>query len=142
MRTFVSRLICAVLLMLVSFLANAQVIKIPLSGLGDIPATGDLSINPALLENGELTLGDQRTQQFSITHTGDAEAQNIDILSVEVGGQDSYDFTSDYVGYNALPAGQTLNFSVTFSPATLGYKKAFLRIEHSGEEKLRGQVLT
>ena len=102
MRTFVSRLICAVLLMLVSFLANAQVIKIPLSGLGDIPATGDLSINPALLENGELTLGDQRTQQFSITHTGDAEAQNIDILSVEVGGQDSYDFTSDSVSYTHL----------------------------------------
>ena len=86
-----------------------------------------------MLENGEIQLGLQKTQQFSITHTGSSDDLNVEILSVEVGGQDSYDFSSDYAGFNTLTAGQTLNFTVTFSPVTLGYKKAFLRIEHSGE---------
>ena len=78
----------------------AQSIKIPLSGTGDVPSSTDVAINPALLENGEVELGLQRVQGFELSHTGGADAQAIEILSIEVGGQDSYDFTSDYVGYN------------------------------------------
>lgn len=125
--------LCGMLFLFASSMSNAQTIKIPLSGTGDVPSSFGLSVNPALLENGEIELGEQKSQQFSITHTGGADEQAIEILSVEVGGQDSYEFASDYVGYNTLNAGQSFDFSVTFSPVTLGYKKAFLRIEHSGE---------
>jgi len=123
----------AVSLLLASLTTHANTIKIPLSGTGEVPSSFGLSVNPALLENGEITVGNQKTQQFTITHTGNADSQNIEILSVEVGGQDSYDFSADYAGYNTLNAGSTIDFSVTFTPVTLGYKKAFLRIEHSGE---------
>lgn len=125
--------LCAIIFAFASFITNAQTITIPLSGTGEVPSSFGLSVNPALLENGEVELGLQRSQEFTITHTGGPEEPNIEILSVEIGGQDSYDFTSDYAGYNTLNTGQSFNFSVTFSPVTLGYKKAFLRIEHSGE---------
>lgn len=125
--------LCAVIFAFASFITNAQSIKIPLSGTGEVPSSFGLNVNPALLENGEIEVGAQKTQQFTISHTGGADEPNIEILSVEIGGQDSYDFVSDYAGYNTLNSGQSFDFSVTFTPVTLGYKKAFLRIEHSGE---------
>ena len=124
---------CALFLVVASFIANAQTLKIPLSGVGQIPSTSGLSLNPTLLENGQVELGTQKSQQFSISHTGNAKDLDIEIFSVTVGGQDPGDFITDYVGYNVISAGQTLNFDVTFSPVSLGAKKAFLRIEHSGE---------
>lgn len=138
----VSLRVIAILLAFASFIAHADTIKIPISGTGEVPSTNGLSVNPALLENGEIEIGASKVQEFAITHTGAADDQAIEILSVEVGGQDSYDFVSDYVGYNLLEAGQTFNFSVTFSPATLGYKKAFLRVEHSGENSPHLVLLT
>ena len=124
---------CALFLVVASFIANAQTLKIPLSGVGQIPSSSGLSLNPTLLENGQVELGTQKSQQFSISHTGNAKDLDIEIFSVTVGGQDPGDFITDYVGYNVISAGQTLNFDVTFSPVSLGAKKAFLRIEHSGE---------
>ena len=124
---------CASFLLLASSMANAQTLEIPLSGVGQVPSSFGLSFNPALLENGEVELGTQRTQQLSVTHTGGAEDLDIEVFSVTVGGQNSSDFITEYVAYNAISAGQTLNFNITFSPVTLGAKKAFLRIEHSGE---------
>ena len=138
----VAQRVCILFFALTSFITHADTIQIPLSGIGEVPSLDGLSINPSLLENGEIELGAQKVQEFSISHTGGADSPNIDILSVEVGGQDSYDFVSDYVGYNALTAGQVLNFSVTFNPVTIGYKKAFLRIEHSGENSPHLVLLT
>ena len=134
--------LCLLPLLFASFTAIAQTIQIPISGTGDIPDSNELAVNPSLLENGEVELGTQRAQEFSISHTGGADALNIEILSVEIGGQDSYDFISDYAGYNTLAAGQPLVFTVNFAPTTLGYKKAFLRIEHSGENSPHLVLLT
>ena len=133
---------CVLFFVFASFITAADTIQIPFSGIGEVPSLDGLSINPSILENGEIEIGGQKVQEFSVSHIGDADTQSIDILSVEVGGQDSYDFVSDYVGYNTLEAGQTFNFSVTFSPVTLGYKKAFLRVEHSGENSPHLVLLT
>jgi len=138
----VAQRVCVLCFVLASFITSADTIQIPLSGIGEVPSVDGLSVNPSLLENGEIEIGAQKVQEFSISHIGDADSQNIEVLSVEVGGQDSYDFVSDYVGYNTLVAGQTFSFSVTFSPVTLGYKKAFLRIEHSGENSPHLVLLT
>jgi len=72
-----------------------------------------LAFRPSLLENGEVELGLQRAHEIEISHTGGADASAIEILSIEIGGQDSYDFTSDYVGYNILETSQNLRFNVT-----------------------------
>ena len=134
--------LCVLVFALSSFIVSADTIQIPLSGTGEVPSTTDMVVNPALLENGEVEVGAQRVQEFAISHTGGADAAAIEIWSIEVGGQDSYDFTSDYAGYNILETGQTVNFGVTFSPVTLGYKKAFLKIEHSGENSPHLVLLT
>ena len=101
---YVAHRACVLFFVLASFTSTADTIQIPLSGIGEVPSLDGLSINPSILENGEIELGAQKLQEFSVSHTGDGGAQNIDILSVEVGGQDSYDFVSDYVGYNTLEA--------------------------------------
>ncbi len=133
---------CLLALVFASFMARAETIQIPLSGVGEVPSSAEMAVNPALLENGEVEVGAQRLQEFEISHTGGAESSPVEILSIEVGGQDSYEFSSDYAGYNILEVGQTIKFGVSFSPVTLGYKKAFLRIEHSGENSPHLVLLT
>ena len=129
----VAQRLCVLLFVFACTTIHADTLQIPLSGMGETPSSGELVVNPALLENGEIELGAQKVQNFSISHTGGPDALSIEIQSIEIGGQDSFDFISDYVGYNVLETGQTIDFSVTFAPVTLGYKKAFLRINHSGE---------
>ncbi len=112
--------------------ANADTIKIPLSGIGSVPSTAALAVSPAIMELGDVEIGSQKAQNFSITYSGDTSNGPAEIYSVEVSGEDSFDFTSNYSGYTSLENGQSVDFAVTFSPVTLGSKKAFLRIEHSG----------
>ena len=47
-------------------------------------------------------------------------------------GLDAYEFSVNSTGTTSLYPGQNTQFDVTFAPATLGEKTAFLRIEHSG----------
>lgn len=122
--------------------ASADTIQIPLSGVGEVPTPDELTINPAILENGDIKVGTEKVQQFTITHRGGEGAASIEILGIEISGQDSYDFSSDYAGYNLLEAGQALNFNITFAPVTLGYKKAILKIEHSGVDSPHIVLLT
>ena len=138
----VAQRLCVLLFVFACTTIHADTLRIPLSGMGEVPSSGELVVNPALLENGEIELGNQKVQNFSISHTGGPEALSIEVLSVEIGGQDSFDFVSDYVGYNILETGQTIDFTVTFAPVTLGYKKAFLRINHSGENSPHLVLLT
>ena len=138
----VAQRLCVLLFVFACTTIHADTLQIPLSGMGETPSSGELVVNPALLENGEIELGAQKVQNFSISHTGGPDALSIEIQSIEIGGQDSFDFISDYVGYNVLETGQTIDFSVTFAPVTLGYKKAFLRINHSGENSPHLVLLT
>jgi len=125
-----------------SSLATAEVIQIPLSGVGNVRSSSELNISPAILKNGDVEIGDQKAQQFEITHIGDPVDGPIEILAVSVGGEDSFDFITNYAGFTSLAAGEKIDFSVTFSPVTLGLKKAFLRIEHSGENSPHLVLLT
>ena len=112
--------------------ASAQTLQIPLSGIGTVQSTDQLGVNPPLLASGDVELGSQSTQSFEISHQGDATVAPIDIISLTVEGQDSFEFSVDNTASASLAPGQTLQFNVTFAPATLGEKTAFLRVEHSG----------
>lgn len=136
------RKIVPAILFFFSSCAIAEVIQIPLSGMGNVRSSSELNISPALLKNGEVEIGNQKVQEFEITHIGDPIDGPIDILSVSIGGEDSFDFVTNYSGFTSLEAGDEIDFSVTFSPVTLGLKKAFLRIEHSGENSPHLVLLT
>ena len=135
-------LFTSLLLVLCSTNARADTIQIPLSGIGSVPSSAELSVSPPLLELGDVEIGSQKAQEFSISYTGDTNEGPAEIFSVEVSGEDGYDFASDYAGYSTLENGQSVNFSVTFAPSTLGNKKAFLRIEHSGGNSPHMVLLT
>ncbi|MEM7255752.1 MAG: choice-of-anchor D domain-containing protein [Pseudomonadota bacterium] len=113
-------------------IVSADTIKIPLSGIGSVPSSAELAVSPVIMELGDVEIGSQKSQEFSITYSGDTSEGLAEIYSVEVNGEDAFDFTNNYAGYTSLENGQSVNFSVTFSPVTLGQKKAFLRIEHGG----------
>lgn len=100
--------------------------------MGSIPSSAELTVSPPLLDLGDVEIGSQKNQEFTLSYNGDTSSGPAEILSVEVSGEDSYDFVTDYSGYTTLDNGQSVNFQVIFSPSTLGNKKAFLRIEHSG----------
>ncbi len=127
----IERLIPALLLFFSTQLA-AESIQIPLSGIGSLPSSSELTVKPPILAIGDIEIGSAKVQDFEITYSGGTEDTAVDIYSVEVGGEDSYDFTSDFPGSATLNNGDNVKFSVSFNPATLGDKKAFLRIEHSG----------
>jgi glucose/arabinose dehydrogenase len=112
--------------------AAADTIKIPLSGIGSVPSDTELVVSPVIIDVGEVQIGAQGSKDLSITYSGETDEGAAEIYSVEISGEDSYDFVDNYGGYTTLDNGQSVNFTVTFQPATLGQKKAFLRIEHSG----------
>lgn len=127
----IARLIPALLLLCSAQLA-AETIQIPLSGIGSLRSSSELTVNPPILEIGDIEIGSEKVQDFEITYSGGSEETAVDVYSVEVGGEDSYDFTTNFPGSATLNSGESVKFSVSFNPATLGNKKAFLRVEHSG----------
>lgn len=127
------RLIPAIFsLLLCSTQLAAETIKIPLSGIGSLRSSSELTVNPPILALGDVELGSEKVQEFEITYSGGSEDTAVDIYSVEIGGEDSYDFTTSFPGSATVNSGASVKFSVSFNPATLGNKKAFLRVEHSG----------
>ncbi len=138
---FLSKFLCLVLCTAFAG-AQAETIKIPLSGSGTVKSSNELSVKPALLDSGEVEIGSNKVQQFEITHTGATTDADVEIYSIEVGGQDSFDFITNYSGYTSLASSDKIGFNVTFSPVTLGGKKAFLRIEHSGTNSPHLVLLT
>ncbi len=126
------RLIPAILALLASAYVHAETVQIPLSGFGSVPSSTELTVAPPILDVGDVKIGFESVQNFSITYNTDSNALPVDIMLVEIAGEDSFDFTTDFAGSATLQPGQVLNFSVAFNPVTLGAKKAFLRIEHSG----------
>ena len=56
-------------LSLCSSAVRADTIQIPLSGIGSIPSSAELSVSPALLELGDVEIGSQKAQEFSVSYT-------------------------------------------------------------------------
>lgn len=112
--------------------SQAESLQIPLSGIGTVQSTDQLEVSPPLMTIGDVEFGSLKTQSFEITHQGDITVAPIDIISLTLEGQDSNEFIVENSTSVSLVPGQTMQFDITFAPATLGEKTAFLRIEHSG----------
>ena len=112
-------------------IAQAETLQIPLTGIGTVQSSDQLDINPPLLSSGDVELGQQSVQTFDITHIGGANQLPIDIYSVNVEGNDAFEFVVDNANSVSIAPDEKIQLTVTFAPATLGEKTAFLRIEHS-----------
>ena len=112
-------------------IATADTLQIPLSGIGAVQSSDQLGVNPPLLDSGDVEIGQQDVQTFDITHLGDASQLPIDIYSVNIEGNDAFEFAVNNATSTSIAPDEKIQLAVTFSPATLGDKTAFLRIEHS-----------
>lgn len=112
-------------------IAQADTLQIPLSGIGAVQSSDQLDINPPVFNSGDVELGQQNTQTIDITHLGDVNQLPIDIYSVNIEGNDAFEFAVSNAISTSIAPGEKFQLAVTFSPATLGDKTAFMRIEHS-----------
>ena len=123
-------------------LAHAETLQIPLSGIGSVQSSDQLGVNPSLINTGDVEIGQQQVQTIDITHKGDASQLPIDVYSVNVEGNNAFEFVVSNSTSASIAPGGSIQFEVTFSPATLGDKTAFLRIEHSAPSSPHLVLLT
>jgi hypothetical protein len=84
-----------------------------LAGNGVVSTGGQLTLNPASLDFGDVTVGSSDTQTVTLTNSGTA---SLTISQADLTGAD-FSVSSLLV---TLTAGQTTTFDVTFAPATSG----------------------
>jgi len=115
--------------------ASDSTLTIPLSGAGT-SAVGQLSVAPATLDVGNVVVGTSGTASGSLTATG----ANVTVTAATT---DNSVFT---VGGLSLPvtiiAGQSVPFTITFSPAVSGAATATLTITSNGQPSTITEALT
>jgi len=90
-------------------------LTIPLSGSTTVQVAGQLSVSPATIGVGNVTVGTSGTQTGTLSATG----TSIAVSSVSVG---SSEFVVSGLSFPvSIPAGQSVNFTVTFTPQTGGF---------------------
>ncbi len=94
--------------------SNSNLI-IPLSGSGTAQTQGQLSVSPTTISVGSVTVGTSGTQTGRLSATG----ASVTVSSVNVG---SSEFVLSGLSFPVtIAAGQSLNFTVTFTPQTSGF---------------------
>jgi hypothetical protein len=100
----------------VSITSNASNsnLTIPLSGTGTAQSQGTLSVNPTTISVGNVTVGTSGTQ----TGTLSASGASVVVSSVSVGGSE---FVVSGLAFPVtIPAGQSVGFTVMFTPQSSG----------------------
>lgn len=87
---------------------------VSLSGSATGTTAGQLSVNPATINVGNVTVGTSGTQTGTLSATG----ASVSVASVSVG---SSEFAISGLSFPVtVPAGQSVNFTVTFTPQASG----------------------
>jgi hypothetical protein len=96
-------------------------LTIALSGSGTAQTQGQLSVNPATINVGSVTLGTSGTQTATLNATG----ASVTVSSVSLGGANASEFS---ISGLSLPVtvtiGQPITFTVTFTPGATGAASA------------------
>ena len=89
-------------------------LAIALSGSATAVSQGQLSVSPGTIGCGSITVGTSGTASGTLTATG----ASVVVSSVDVGGSE---FAVSGISFPAtIPAGQSLGFTVTFTPQSSG----------------------
>ena len=105
--------------LLITISGSSSTVDVALSGTDVIPSTppatqGQLSVSPATINVGNVTVGASGLQTGMLSATGDS----VIVSSDSVG---SSEFTITGLSFPVtIPAGQSVNFTVTFTPQTSG----------------------
>ncbi|MBN1968585.1 MAG: choice-of-anchor D domain-containing protein [Candidatus Delongbacteria bacterium] len=115
----------------VSGIANIQL------KFGEIPAVPTFSINPSTKDFGEIELGTDDSQVFTISNTG---AGTLEISDIQLTGDASYSLTGETTA--SLANGETHQFTITFAPSTVGVKDANIAITDNISKAVNNVVIT
>ncbi|MCP5087521.1 MAG: choice-of-anchor D domain-containing protein, partial [Rhodobacteraceae bacterium] len=90
-----------------------------------------ISIQPAFLHFGELAIGEQVTNDFTLENSGTAALtiENIEINGID---EDNFKLYAEYAN-KAIPPGETLTIPVSFQAAAEGIRGAVLEIASNVE---------
>lgn len=95
--------------------ASNSAASLPLSGNGTAGAIGQLSSNPTNESFGNVTVGNQKSQTFTLTNTG---ASNVDISQASISGT-AFQLSGITTPLTLTPS-QSTTFAVTFAPSAAG----------------------
>ncbi|HZQ20918.1 MAG TPA: choice-of-anchor D domain-containing protein [Terriglobales bacterium] len=120
----------------VSSNAPNPTLTIPLSGTGTSPQSTQLSVSPATLALGSVTVGSSGNGSGTLTATGGS-------VTVTAASTNNSAFT---VGGLSLPvtisAGQSVPFTITFSPQATGSASATLTVTSNAQPSTTTEALT
>jgi formylglycine-generating enzyme required for sulfatase activity/sugar lactone lactonase YvrE len=96
-------------------------------GPSPVIANPVLSLSSSSLALGDVTVGQSKTVEFSVSNTGNAP---LIVNTITVAGADASQFTATPASFT-IAAGGTQTLTVTFAPASGGTKSASLSIVHN-----------
>lgn len=119
-----------------SVFVNGPNLNVPLNGTGTNTAAGQLTISPALLNFGSVTVGTTGTQPITMSAAGASVTVSADASSSSqfVLNGASLPFT--------IPAGQSLSFNVAFTPKSSGTVSGSLSFTSNASSSQTAESLT
>jgi hypothetical protein len=119
-----------------SVFVNGPNLNVPLNGTGTNTAAGQLTISPALLNFGAVTVGTTGTQPITMSAAGASVTVSADASSSSqfVLNGASLPFT--------IPAGQSLSFNVAFTPKGSGTVSGSLSFTSNASNSQTAESLT
>jgi hypothetical protein len=99
----------------------------------DLLPSPQISVSPASLDFGSVTVGSSSSQSLMVTNSGSAD---LSLQRLAISGADSIDFTiqNDQCTGTTLQTNQNCTLQVVFSPHTAGSKSATLSISTNDSE--------
>jgi hypothetical protein len=92
-------------------------LTIPLSGSGTVQAQGQLSVTPATINVGSVTVGTSGTQTATLSATG----ASVTVSSVSLSGTNASEFSISGLSFPVtVTTSQPVTFTVTFTPGATG----------------------
>ena len=117
----------------VPFNATGDALDCPIWSFTTAPSPPNLDINPVSHHFGEIVIGQtSATQTLTVTNTGDLP---LIVDSIEKEGSNDDEFNLDTIGLPwTIETGTVRDFTVSFSPISVGNKQAVLSITHNASE--------
>ena len=116
--------------------ATNPTLTIPVSGTGVTNAVGQLSVSPSTLALGNVAIG------LSGAGTGTLTASGANVTVTAAGTNNSVFTIGGFSLPHTIPAGQSANFTVTFSPLTAGAVSATLGFTSNAQPTTTAETLT
>ena len=121
--------------LIITSTATNPTLTIPVSGTGVSPA-GQLSVSPSTLPLGSVTVGSSGTATGTLTATGAA-------VTVTAASTNNSAFTiSGFSLPHTINAGQSANYTITFSPTVAGAATATLTFTSNAQSPTNTETLT